>query len=177
MILELDDNVFRTTLERAARRNRLDINTSEMLTVLRCDSTLILAPLREFEVTPATALRNGVDSLFAYMDSAARGVPAGFYTLRVKSDAVKVGEVPGTLEYVDSRGQVVHRSSVQLDIKSLTVPDPAPFPHAVVSVGGVEEAQQANSMATRAQALQDDVVIVCCPNGYCWFEKKASARP
>jgi hypothetical protein len=71
MTLELDDNVFRTTLEKAARRNRLDINTSEMLTVLRCDSTLILAPLREFDATPATALRNGVDSLFAYIDSTA----------------------------------------------------------------------------------------------------------
>jgi hypothetical protein len=172
MILELDDNVFRKTLERAARRNRLDINASEMLTVLRCDSTLILAPLREFDVTPATALRNGANSLFAYIDSAARGVPAGFYTLRVKAEAIKVGEVPGTLEYVDSRGQVVRQSSIQLDIESLTVPDPAPFPHAVVGVGGVEAAHQANSTPTRAQAVQDDIVIVCCPNGYCWFEKK-----
>ncbi|HLK73274.1 MAG TPA: hypothetical protein VKU77_06455 [Streptosporangiaceae bacterium] len=173
MTLELDDNVFRTTLERAARRNRLDINTSEMLTVLRCDSTLILAPLREFDATPATALRNGVDSLFAYIDSAAKGIPAGFYTLRVSSDEVKLGEVSGTLEYLDSRGQVTGRSSIRLDIKSLTVPEPPPFPHAVVSVSGVEPAEQTNSGTTRTD--DGDLVIVCCPNGYCWFEKKKAS--
>ena len=173
MTPELDDNVFRTTLERAARRNRLDINTSEMLTVLRCDSTLILAPLRAYDATPATALRNGVDSLFAYIDSAAKGVPAGFYTLRVSSDEVKLGEVPGTLEYVDSRGQVTARSSIRLHIKSLTVPEPPPFPHAVVSVRGVEPAEQTNSGTTRTD--DGDLVIVCCPNGHCWFEKKKAS--
>ena len=166
MALELDDDIFRQALEKAARRRKVRINTTEMLTVLRGDSTRIMAPIREFDVSPATELPNGVDSVFAYIDSPDRAIPAGSYTLRVTAGAIKVGEIPGTVEYVDCRDQVIHKAGVQVDVDSLTLPDPPPFPHAVIGLKGHDKDQDHHSLAPR-----DDMVIVCCPNGYCWFER------
>lgn len=171
MAFDLDDDIFRHSLERAARRCKVRINTDEMLTVLRADSTLIMAPLREFDVAPATELRNGVDSVFAYIDDADRGIPAGFYTLRVTADATEVGEIAGTVGYVDGRGEVMHKADVQVDVESLTLPDPAPFPHAVIGLRGESVDQDHRSLASAAAAARSDMVLVCCPNGYCWFER------
>src|SRR4051812_45236958 len=130
----LNDNTFRDSLEKAARRSKVNINTQGMVSVLRADSTLVIAPIREFDRSPATELKKGVNSAFAYIDSADRKIPAGFYTLRVTADGPALGAVSGTLEYVDSRGETASKSNVQLDIKSLTVPNPPAFPHAVISV-------------------------------------------
>jgi len=163
----LDDEIFRHSLERAARRAKVQINTSEMITVLRADSTFIIAPLCDFDVSPATELPNGVDSAFAYIDSPDRQVPPGYYTLRVRTDAAEVGELPGTVEYVDRRGQVVSQVGVQVEVESLTLLDPPPFPHAVINLESRVATQGELSLVRRA-----DVVIVCCPNGYCWFEKR-----
>jgi hypothetical protein len=164
----LSDNAFRKSLEKAARRSKVNINTLGMVSVLRADSALVIAPIREFDVSPATELKKGVNSAFAYINSPDRNVPAGYYTLRITADAVKIGAVSGTLEYVDSRGQTANKSSVQLDIKSLTLPNPPALPHAVINV----ESRQVAHTGDLALTPLRDTVIVCCPNGYCWFEKK-----
>lgn len=161
-------NTFGESLEKAAKDSKININTLGMVSLLRADSTLVIAPIREFDVTPASELKKGVNSAFAYIDSPDRNVPAGYYTLRVTADAPQIGEVPGTLEYVDSRGQTANKSSVQLDIKSLTLPHPPALPHTVINV---ESRRVAHAGDLALTALRD-TVIVCCPNGYCWFEKQ-----
>ena len=164
----LDDNALRESLEKAARRSKSEYQYSGNGHVLRADSTLIMAPIREFDVSPATELKKGVNSAFAYINGPGRNVPAGYYTLRITADAVKIGTVSGTLEYVDSRGQTANKSSVQLDIKSLTLPDPPAFPNAVINV----ESRQVTHTGDLALTALRDTVIVCCPNGYCLFEKQ-----
>lgn len=163
----LDDRTFKESMEKAAGRSKVNINTLGMISVLRADSTLVIAPIREFDASPASELKKGVNSAFAYINSPDRNVPPGYYTLRIRADMVKVGEVPGTLEYVDARGHIANRSNIQLDIKSLTLPNPPAFPHAVVNV----ESRQPMQADGHAVAASRQVVIVCCPNGYCWFER------
>jgi hypothetical protein len=174
MALELNADTFRTALEKAATSSKLRINTAEMITVLHAKSTLVMAPLRDFDTSPATELPKGVDSVFAYVDSPDRGIPAGFYTLRVTAAPTKVGEIDGTVEYVDSRGKAVHKSEAHIDVHSLTLPDPMPFPHAVISLQGRDAGEDHHSLAAQAIGVQTnfETVIVCCPNGYCWFERK-----
>ena len=74
--------------------------------------------------------------------------------------------MPGAVEYVERRGQVKHEAGVQVDVASLTLPDSPAFPHAVIGLKGHDEGQDHPSLAP-----QKDVVIVCCPNGYCWMER------
>ena len=105
MTLELNADRFRTSLEQAASSSKLRINSEEMITVLHAKSTLVMAPLRDFDGSPATELHKGVDSVFAYVDSPDRGIPAGFYTLRVTANPTEVGEAEGTVEYVDLERQ------------------------------------------------------------------------
>lgn len=163
---QLNHNVFKNSLEEFAKEKGEKINTLGMLSVLRADSTIIVAPLRSFDTSPATDLKKGVDSAYAFINSPERAIPAGFYTLRVSAETVQVGEVPGTLEYVDAHGKTVKRSAIQLDIKSLTVPQPPAFPHSVASVTS-KDAHDGGL----TPAIQTDPIIVCCPNGYCWFER------
>lgn len=166
----MNDKSFRDSLEKAARTSKLNINTAGMVSVLRPDSTLLIAPIREFDSSPASELPKGVNTAFAYINSPSRKVPAGYYTLRISAAAPKVGVVPGTLEYVDSHGKTAGKSDIQVDIKSMSLPHPPAFPHSVVSV---ESRQQGTQSDAAAPAIaQFEVVIVCCPNGYCWFEKQ-----
>lgn len=174
MTLELNADRFRTSLEQAATSSKLRINSDEMITVLHAKSTLVMAPLRDFDTSPATELHKGVDSVFAYVDSPDRGIPAGFYTLRVTANPTEVGQTEGTVEYVDPRGKVVHKSGAEVDVHSLSLPDPMPFPHAVISLRGRDADADHHSLAAQATGVQTnfETVIVCCPNGYCWFERK-----
>lgn len=159
----LNNSVFKKHLENYAKERKEQINTRGMLSFLREDSTVIVAPLRSFDASPATNLPRGVDSAYAYIDSPERGIPAGFYTLRVSAKTVQLGTVPGTLEFVDTHGKIARRSDIQIDITSLTLPEQPAFPHSIVSMGNQD---------THAASLQADLVIVCCPkNGYCWFER------
>jgi len=139
-----------------------------MVTVLRPHSTFILAPVRGFDASPATDLPHGVDSAFVYIDNPEQDIPTGFYTLRITAEDVKVGAVTGTVKYLDRRGHVAHEASIQLDVASLTVPDLKPFPHTVISL----ESRAAHpAMFGMAAVKSADEKIVCCPNGYCWFER------
>ena len=72
--MELDDYVFRTSLEKAARRGKIKINASEIVTVLRTDSTLFMAPIRELDVIPISELPKGVNGSFDYIDRPARNI-------------------------------------------------------------------------------------------------------
>ena len=164
----LDDHLFKESLEKAARHTKVNVNTMGMVSILRADSTIVIAPIREFDVSPATELKKGVNSAFAYVNSPDRNVPAGFYTLRVSAVDVKLGEVPGTLEYVDSRGHVANKSAIQLDIKSLTVPASSVLTHSVINI----ESRQVAHAGELTPVSRGEIVTVCCPNGYCWFEKK-----
>ena len=94
--------------------------------------------------------------------------------LRVTADPTKVGEIEGTVEYVDSAGKAVHKSGPHIDVHLLTLPDPMPFPHAVISLQGRDANEDHHSLAAQATGVQTnfETVIVCCPNGYCWFERK-----
>ena len=176
MALELNADALQDRRSRqAATSSKLRINSEEMITVLHAKSTLVMAPLRDFDTSPATELHKGVDSVFAYVDSPDRGIPAGFYTLRVTADPTEVGEIEGTVEYVDSRrkgGAQVRARTV--DVHSLSLPDPMPFPHAVISLQGRDADEDHHSLAAQATGVQTnfETVIVCCPNGYCWFERK-----
>ena len=174
MASQLSIEMFRKALDKAATSSKRPINTAEMITVLRDKSTVVMAPLRDFDVSPATELHKGVDSVFAYVDSPDRGIPAGFYTLRVKAHAIEVGEIDGIVEYVDLNGRVALKSGAHIDVHSLTLPDPMPFPHAVINLQGQDAAEDHHSLAAQAVGVQTyfETVIVCCPNGYCWFEKK-----
>src|SRR4051794_26843885 len=112
----LNHNVFKKSMEEFAKDKGQPVNTQGMLSFLRDDSTLIVAPLRTFDTSPATELKHGVDSAYAYVDSPARGIPAGFYTLRISAKTVQIGEVPGTLDFVDAHGKSVKQSPIVIDI-------------------------------------------------------------
>jgi hypothetical protein len=118
MASELNVNMFRTALEKAAATSKMRINSAEMITMMRAKSTLVMAPLSDFDTSPATELPKGVDSVFAYVDSPDRGIPAGFYTLRVTADPTTVGEIDGTVEYVDLRGRVIRKAAAHVDVHS-----------------------------------------------------------
>lgn len=156
----LDDERFSTALEKAARRGRVQINTSEAATVLRADSTVAIAPVREFDMTPATELRTGVDVAFAYIDVPSPTVPAGYYTVRVTADVTEVGETRGTAELVDARGRVSHELAARVDVRSLTLPDPRPFAHTAINL----ENRVANEDLTPT-ARPSIIIIIVCPNG------------
>jgi len=167
----LNHGVLKASIEEAAKGKGITLNTDGMFSVFRADSTIVVAPIREFDTSPATELKHGVNSAYAYIDSPKRNVPAGFYTLRVSAEAVKVGTVTGKLEYVDSHGKAVKTAPVEFDIKSLTLPNPPAFPHSIVSVGNHADPQTPVAGGVTPAFQTDDPIIVCCPNGYCWFER------
>lgn len=158
---QLDDDAFRKSLEAAARRSRVRINTDEMVTAMRADSTLVIAPVREFDTTPATDLREGADVAFAYFDGPNPGVPTGYFRVRVTAPVTKVGKVTGSAQLVDRRGDVVVELPVEVDVKSMTLPDPRPFPHTGLNV----ESRFADPGSFPPDPQAKLIIVILCPNG------------
>jgi hypothetical protein len=157
----LDDDAFRYALDKAARQRRIDVNTNQLVTSLRRDSTVAVAPLRAFDVTPATALTAGADAVLAYIDLPHPNLPPDFYTIHVRANVTDVGELDGTAEFVDRRGHVPHRVKARVNVHHLSVPDPLPFPHTLINL----ESRIADPDEFRPEPQHSVIVLIRCPNG------------
>lgn len=157
----LDDELFGKALQAAARRSKVRINTEEMVTALRADSALAIAPVREFDRTPATDLPDGTDVAFLYLDNNDPKIPAGFYRVRVSAPVTQLGKVRGTTQLIDRQGRVALELPADVDVKSMTLPDPRPFPHTGINVE--TRFADPDSFPPDPQPLL--IVVIICPNG------------
>lgn len=106
----------------AAEERGIGITADSTLTLVTGKHTLVAAPIQDFANTPATDLPSGADAAFAFL-SERRGLPAGFYTIRVTAPEVQLGKVKGTVQFVDREGAVVAEREATIFVHSLSVPE------------------------------------------------------
>lgn len=136
-----------------ARKAGIDLRADQVVTLSRGDDQIVTAASTAWDRTPATELRNGVDIAFAYVDTSDPDIPAGYYTLRAQADVEAVGTVDGTVQFVDSQGNVAAEVSAVTEVHSLTVADELPFDTSVVVVSPREPGRYE--------------IWYRCPNGVC----------
>jgi len=146
---------------RAADRAGSPVRADEVFTIVRKSATFITSPLRGYERMPATELARGVDFAYAFVDAPKSGIPVGHYKLRAFARNIRLGEIHGRVEFVNADGVVVKRVPATMQIKSMRVPQPLPFPHTEI-LGGIQPTGQ--SIIAPSQAI-DIYVWELCPNG------------
>jgi hypothetical protein len=142
----------------AAAKDGNQLQTDEMLTLSSNGITLASGSIVGFEQVPSTALAGGVDFGYTYLDAPQSGIPTGIYRLRAHANAqdIKIGDYPGTVDYIDSTGKVVATVASTVESSSLTVPNPLPFPHTTVGAS--------YRMVNRGHWVTT-INIWICPNG------------
>lgn len=111
------------SLERAAERAEVSIVRKQTIIVSQGGFILVAAPIVGVESIAATHYKDGVDIAFAYLSDPSVTAHQGFYKLRVSAERIELGKVPGTLGWIDARGNVVTSWSAVVDVRSLTVPE------------------------------------------------------
>lgn len=150
------ENQWEKALIQASKSAGVEVDTTEMYNISRRDRRFVVTPMRGFEQVPATQALVGMDYAFGYFEVPGSDLPAGFYTLRLQAEEINLGEGKGVVDFVDEFGQVVHRMPAELQVISLTVPDPLPFPRTLVA-GGAEFDTTANQLR--------DAIWIHCSNG------------
>lgn len=148
-------DAFRADLKENAARSGVDLQTDQILTIVRDGVTASFATPAGFEQVDPQQLKTGTDFAYGYLDAPGSGIPTGYYTLRATAgDGVKLGLNDVRVDFVDSTGRVVARRNGMADVTSLTVPKPLPFPQSIVE--GVAETVNLKIRLS---------IWVRCPNG------------
>jgi hypothetical protein len=158
---------LRASLAEAAAKAGVPVNTDDILTSAREGVTLATATVTGYEQVPASALPEGVNAGFIYLDAKDSGIPAGFYTLRASAspDALRIGEFPGKVELVSVDGQSVASLPASIDAFSLEVPKPLPFPRTIITQD-VQTSTDTAAGSLDAKRLRITITItIRCPNG------------
>jgi hypothetical protein len=151
------DGLKQQLIDAAAKDGSL-LQTDEMVTLAGNGLTFAGGSIVGFEQVPSTALAGGVDFGYTYLDAPQSGIPTGIFRLRAHANAqdIKIGDYPGTVDYIDSTGMVVATVAATVESSSLTVPNPLPFPHTTVGAS--------YRMVNRGHWVTT-VYIWICPNG------------
>lgn len=131
----------RTQLLTAAAQASIPLHTQELMVLTHGAKSFAVAPIQGFENIPATALASGVDMAYAYINFPGSSVPAGSYKLRGRapSGSIRAGEYDGTLELIDSYGNVAASLPMTINTFSTTVPNPLPYPRTMLKGAWVGE--------------------------------------
>lgn len=160
----LKDRLVRNFVAAADQSGR-PVRAEETMVIVRKSGTFITAPLRGYERVPATRVTRGVEFAYAYVDAPKSGIPEGNYTLRAVAPEVKLGEISGRVEFVDANGKVAKRVPATLQVKSLTVPNPLPFPN-TRTLGGLQLGSSPSPTAAAAAETAEVIYVwELCPNG------------
>jgi hypothetical protein len=148
-------DAFRADLKENAAKSGLEIQTDQLLTIVRDGVTASFATPAGFEQIDPQNLKAGTDFAYGYLDAPGSGIPTGYYTLRATAEeGVNLGLNNVRVDFVDSNGRVVARRGGMADVTSLTVPNPLPFPQSIVE--GVAETVNLKIRLS---------IWVRCPNG------------
>jgi hypothetical protein len=148
---------FREPLADAAKAAGVAINTDSVVTASGERYTVAATTIQGFEQVGASALPDGVDTGFIYLDAPGSGIPAGFYTLRTTAPAesVRVGEFGAKTELVGADGRVVTTLPARVEASSTEVPNPLPFARTTVDIRTDHQ----------PQGIIIIDIIYRCPNG------------
>ncbi|RKG92851.1 hypothetical protein [Corallococcus terminator] len=157
----------RAQLHEAAKKAGVDINPEETVTVSKDGLTFAGSSIAGFEQVPASALPEGVDFGFTFLDAPQAGIPAGYYKLRARAAAedIQVGEYRGEVDVIDASGKAVARLPATMQTSSVEVPKPLPFARTTVDA----QFRQTNFIGGRPDQLSRYhhtlIIIYHCPNG------------
>ncbi|CAM3163529.1 hypothetical protein G4177_02900 [Corallococcus sp. ZKHCc1 1396] len=157
----------RAQLHEAAKQAGVDINPQETVVVSKDGMTFAGSSLAGFEHVPATALPDGADFGFVYLDAPQAGIPAGHYKLRARAAAedIQVGEYRGEVDVIDASGKAVARLPATMQTSSVEVPNPLPFARTTVDA----QFRQTNFIGGRhdhpSRYHHTLILVFHCPNG------------
>jgi hypothetical protein len=141
-------------LEASKAANR-EIVAEETFTISRGREALVIAPLKAWADIPATKLPSGIDIAFAYVNIASLGAPAGYYTLRMYSDDVRIGNIKAKLQFIDREGKVAAELLTDAEIHQLTVP------------AGPRSIFVTTMTPSGGQSGNESMIWIRCSNGTC----------
>lgn len=157
---------LRQQLVAVADGAKIEVNTDDIVSSVGEGVTVATTTIVGYENVPGSALPEGVNAGFIYLDAAESGIPTGFYTLRASAEEgeLTVGEFPGTVELVSASGAVAATFPAAIEAFSLEVPDPLPYPRTIIT----HELGRTDSPGEGLQALRRGwriTIEIRCPNG------------
>lgn len=159
---------LREQMRVSAEAAGISINTDDIVASEGDGITLATATIAGYESVPPSALPEGVNAGFIYLDARDSYIPAGFYTLRASTQESieKPGLFQGSVDLVSADGTIAATVPSSVDVFSPEVPNPLPFPRTIITQElertGTGEADSSFSARRIGWTIR---ITIRCPNG------------